>query len=84
MPKVKDEAYVINLDENKSIGTHGIALHVNAENVTYCDSLGVAHISKEINKFRGNKNIIANIYTSKQCDNVWIPLYWIYCFYAKR
>ena len=44
--KIKDEAYIINLDEYESIGTHWIALHVNAENVTYFDSFGVEHIPK--------------------------------------
>ena len=48
LPKIKDGAYVINLDEYKSIGTHWIALYVNAENVTYFDSFGVEHIPKEI------------------------------------
>ena len=30
LPKIKDGAYVINLDEDKSVGTHWIALYVNA------------------------------------------------------
>ena len=46
--KIKDGAYIINLDEYESIGTHWIALHVNAENVTYFDSCGTEHILKEI------------------------------------
>ena len=29
LPKIKDQAYVINLDEYKSIGTYWIALYVN-------------------------------------------------------
>ena len=43
-------AYVINLDEYKSIGTHWIALYVNAKNVSYFDSLiffRVEHIKKK-------------------------------------
>ena len=48
LPKIKDGAYVINLDEYKSIRTHWIDLHVNAENVTYFDSFGVENILKEI------------------------------------
>ena len=48
LPKIKDGAYVINLDEYKSIGTHRIALYVNAENVTYFDRFGVEHVPKEI------------------------------------
>ena len=40
-----DDAYIINLE---SIGTHWIALYVNAKNVTHFDSFGVEHIPKEI------------------------------------
>ena len=62
LPKIKDEGYVINLDEFKLIGTHWIALYVNAENVTYFDNFGAEHIPKEIRKFIGNKNVKTNIY----------------------
>ena len=44
LPKIKDEAYIINLDEYSDIGTHWVALHVNNNNVTYFDSFGVEHI----------------------------------------
>ena len=48
LPKIKDGAYVINLDAYKPIGTHWIALYVNDNNVTHFDSFGVEHIPKEI------------------------------------
>ena len=48
LPKIKDGAYVINLDKYESIGTHWIALYVNANNILYFDSFGVEHIPKEI------------------------------------
>ena len=54
-------AYVINLDDYKSIGTHLIVLYVNDNNVPYFNSFEVEHISKEIKTIRGNKNIIKNI-----------------------
>ena len=68
LPRIKDGAYVINLDQYKSIGTHWIALYVNGNNKRasydgiYFDSFGVEHIPKEIKKFIGNKNVITNIY----------------------
>ena len=37
LPKIKDGAYVINLNEFKSIGTHWIPLYVN-DNTVYFDS----------------------------------------------
>ena len=48
-PKIKDGAYIINLDEFSDIGTHWVSLWVNnRNNVTYFDSFGVEHIPKEI------------------------------------
>ena len=43
-------------------------MHVNDNNVTYCDSFGVAHIAKEIKKFIGNKNVVTNIYRIQSYD----------------
>ena len=57
LPKIKEGAYVINLDEHKSIQTHWIALYVNGNKVKYFDSFGVEHIPKEIKKLIGNKNM---------------------------
>ena len=48
--KIKDGAYVMNLDEYFDIGTHWIALYVNTKRVTYFDNFGVEHIPKEIKK----------------------------------
>ena len=59
--KIKNGAYIINLDEYTAIGTHWIALYVNAKAVTYFDSFGIKHIPKEIKNFINNKNIITNI-----------------------
>ena len=51
LPKIKDGAYEINLDEYKSIGSHWIALFVNGNsNAIYFDSFGVDHIPKKLKK----------------------------------
>ena len=46
--KIKDGAYIINLDEYSDIGTHWVALYVNNNDITYFDSFSVEHIPKEI------------------------------------
>ena len=51
LPKIKDGAYVVNLDEYSDIGTHWVALYVHNTDVTYFDSFGVEHIPKEIQAF---------------------------------
>ena len=48
LPKIKDGAYAINLDEYSDIGTYWVAWYVQNNNVTYFDSFGVEHIPKEI------------------------------------
>ena len=68
--KIKDGAYLINLDEYSDIGTHWITLHVKNNDITYFDSFGIEHISKEIIKFIGRKNVIANIFRIQAYDSI--------------
>ena len=60
--KIKDGAYIINLDEYADVGTHWIALFCNRNEIVYFDSFGVEHVPEEIKEFVGNKNIKANIF----------------------
>ena len=68
LSKIKDGAYVINLNEYKSIGTYLIVLSVNNNNVIYFDSFVVEQIPKIIKKFIENKNIKTNVYRIQACD----------------
>ena len=68
--KIKDKAYVINLDKHSDIGTHWIALYVKNNDVTFFDSFGVEHIPVEIIKFIGLKNVTANIFRIQAYDSI--------------
>ena len=70
LPKIKDGAYVINLDEYSNIGTHWVALYIHNNDVTYFDSFGVEHIPKEIKAFINNKNIKTNIFRIQAYDSI--------------
>ena len=61
LPRIRDRAYVINLEQCSDIGTHWIAFYVENNHVTYFDSFGVEHIPVEIKTFISNKNIKTNI-----------------------
>ena len=64
MPKkIKDWAYVINLDEYKDIATQ-ITLFSNKGEIVYFDGFGVEDVLEEIKEFIANKNIKANIFFS--------------------
>ena len=75
--KIKDRAYIINLDKHYDIGTHWVALWVN-NNATYFDSFGVELIPKEIKAFiirplsfaMQNKNIITNIFRIQAYNSI--------------
>ena len=70
LPKIKDGAYAINLDEYSNIGIHWVALYVQNNNVTYFDSFGVEHIPKEIKAFIKNKNMKTNILRIQAYDSI--------------
>ena len=57
LSKIKDGAYITNLDEYSDLGTYWVTLYVNNNDATYFDSFGVNHIPKEIKAFVKNKNI---------------------------
>ena len=59
------------------MGTHLIALYVNAKNVTYFDSFGVEDIPEEIRKLIGNENITTNIYRIQRYDSIMCGYFWI-------
>ena len=70
LPRIKDGAYAININEYSDIGTHWIGLYVQNNDVTYFGSFGVKHIPEEIKTFIGNKNIKINIFRIQACDSI--------------
>ena len=41
LPRIKDGAYVINLDDKKNKGTHWVSLFINKIIAAYFDSFGI-------------------------------------------
>ena len=76
LPKIKDGAYLKNLDEYSNVGTHWVALYVQNNNVTYFDSFGVEHMPKEIKAFIKNKKITRNILKIQAYDSI---MYGYFC-----
>ena len=68
LPKLKNGAYVINLDHSEKTGAHWIVIFMKSNEffefpeVMYFDSFGVEYISKEIMKRIKDKNIKSNIF----------------------
>ena len=58
--KIKNGAYILNLDEYADVGPHWIALFCNKSEIVYFNSFGVEHVPEEIKEFIENKKIKAN------------------------
>ena len=70
---LKNEAYIINLDEYPDVNIHWIALFCDRMKLVYFDSFSVEHVPEEIKKFIRDENIIANFFwvqanNSVMCD----------------
>ena len=74
--KIKDGAYVINLDEYADFGKHCIALFCRKNEFVYFDSFGVKHVL-EIKNFFWNKNIIANIFRVQSNNSIMCGYFYI-------
>ena len=70
LKKIKDGAYVINLDDYTNVGTHCIALFCNRNEIVYLDSFGVEYIPEKIKEFIGNKNTKANIFPVQENNSI--------------
>ena len=72
--KIKNVAYIINLDEYANVGTHWIALFSKKNEIVYFDSFGVEYIPEEIKEFiktfPGNKNIKTNIFRVQEDNSI--------------
>ena len=70
LKKIKDGAYIINVDEYANVGTHWIALFCKKSEIVYFDSFGVQCIPNEIKEFikefPGNKNIKIIFFENKK------------------
>ena len=68
--KIKDGAYVINLDEYADVGTHWIALFCKKTEIVYFNSFSVEHAPEEIKGFIGNKDMKANIFRIQLSNSI--------------
>ena len=62
LPRIKDLAYVINLDDKNSKWAHWVSLFIDRNLAVHFDSFGIEYIPKEaLNKIK-DKSITHNIF----------------------
>ena len=74
--KIKDGAYIINLNEYADVDTHWIDLFCKKNEIGYCDSFGVEYIPEEVKEFIGNKNIKAKSFQVQENSSI---MCWYFC-----
>ena len=62
---IKDEAYVVNLDDKQSKGTHRVLLFIDRNTVVYFDSFGIDYIPQKVLSKIKDKAITQNIFRNK-------------------
>ena len=76
LPKLKNGAYVVNLDQYADSGTHWIGLYLKNNEAIYYDSFGAEYVPKEIIFFFGNKDIKTNTFRIQAYDST------MYCYFC--
>ena len=77
LPRIKDGAYVINLDDKNSKGTHWVSLFINKNTAVYFDSFEIEYIPQEVlNKIK-DKSITHNIFRIQDNESIMCGFYCI-------
>ena len=75
LSRIKDGAYIINLDDKKSKGTHWVLLFIERNTAVYFDSFGIEYIPQEVlNKIK-DKSITHNIFRIQDEDSIMCGFY---------
>ena len=74
---MKDGAYVINIDDKRSTGTHWVSLFVDRNTAVYFDSFGIEYIPPEVLNQIRDRSITHNIFRIQDDDPTMCAFYCI-------
>ena len=77
LPRIKDGAYVINLDYKKSKETHWISLVIDRNIALYFDSFGTEYIPLEVLNKTSNKTVTHSLFRIQDDESIMWRLYCI-------
>ena len=69
-PRIKDGAYVINLNDSKSQGTHWISLFIDRNITLYFDFFGIEYLLLEVLNNIRDKSITHNIFRKQDNESI--------------
>ena len=56
LPRIKNIAYAINLDDKQSRGTHWVSLFIDRNTAVYFDSFGIEHNPQDVLNKKTNQS----------------------------
>ena len=77
LPGKKDGAYVINLYDKTSKGTHWVSLFIDRNTAVYFDSLGIEYIPEEVLNKITDESITDNIFRIQDNESIMCGFYCI-------
>ena len=77
LPRIKDGAYVINLDDKKSKETNWISLFIDRNTALHFDSFGIEYIPQEVLSKIKDKSITHNIFRIQDNESIMCGFYCI-------
>ena len=78
LPRIKDGADVINLDDKNSKGTHWISSFIDRNTAVYFDSFGIECICQEVTNKLRNKSFTQNTFRIQDNESIMYEFYRIY------
>ena len=77
LPRIKDWAYLINLDDKKCKGTHWVSLFIDRNTVVYFAYFQIEHIPQEVFSKIRDKSITRNIFRIQDNEAITCGFYCI-------
>ena len=75
--RVKDGAYIINLDDKLSRGAHRVSLFIDRNTAAPFDSFGIKYIPQEVLSKIKDKSITRNIFKIQDNYSIMCGFFWI-------
>ena len=70
LTRIKNETFIINIDDKQSIGAHWVSLFTDRNTTMYFDSLSIEYIPQEVLIKIKDKSITHNIFRIPSDDSI--------------
>ena len=77
LPRIKDTAYAINLNDKQSKGAYLVSLFISKKKAVYFDLFGIEYTPQEVLSKIKDKSITHNIYRTEYNDSIMFIFYYI-------